>query len=334
VTPEDAAGLGVRYPTAALARGARHGHVESYFVHLTDPARPRALWIRTTIYVGLRDPEVALAEAWAVAFDRHAGHLAVKTSVPFAKARFAAAAIDAEVDGVCLRADRTHGDVASGGRRVAWDLALTARRGGPIALLPYARLYDDDVPTSKITTPVPDLVARGTVVAGGAKWTVDGWPGLLGHNWGRRHPAAYAWGHASAWVEERDFVLEGVTAALGGHGPRVTLLAARHRGSTFRWNGARAAFANDGTFTQRRWHFAARSREASIEGEMWATTEDFVGLHYENPGGAPLACLHAAPARARVHFAVRGRAPLTLHAPAAALELCTSARDHGVRMYV
>src|SRR5438046_2552815 len=116
----DRSHVGVRYTPPAP-----RGHVESYFLKANDPARRRALWLKATIFAPRERPHAnhgagaggrgAIAEAWAVAFDAEAGHVAVKTSVPFDAARFSRAALDVEVDGLHLREDATHGTVASGG---------------------------------------------------------------------------------------------------------------------------------------------------------------------------------------------------------------------------
>ena len=79
--------------TGARYARDRGGHVESYFLKANDPRAPRAIWIKTTIYASARAPSGephALAEAWAIAFDGDRGHIAVKSSIPFDRARFGA----------------------------------------------------------------------------------------------------------------------------------------------------------------------------------------------------------------------------------------------------
>src|SRR5262245_21512279 len=79
-----------RRSRGSMLDGARYegdrGHVESWFVKANDPAGERALWLKWTIFAPKREPKRAIAEAWAVAFVRKGEHVAVKSTVPFARA--------------------------------------------------------------------------------------------------------------------------------------------------------------------------------------------------------------------------------------------------------
>jgi hypothetical protein len=83
-----------------------------------------------------------------------------------------------------------------------------------------------------------------------------------------------------------------------------------------------------------RWRFRGAGEHVRIEGEMWADTEDFVGLFYPNPNGQMTHCLNSKLARARIEVTLRGRAPIVLASDRAALEIGTHDAAHGVRMYV
>ena len=62
------------------------GHVESYFLKANDARGRRAVWLKATIYASELRPAHAVAEAWAIVFDREGKHVAVKESVfPFDK---------------------------------------------------------------------------------------------------------------------------------------------------------------------------------------------------------------------------------------------------------
>jgi hypothetical protein len=336
--------VGVRY--AADGKG----HVESYFLKANDPSRRRALWLKTTIYEtarGAKGPSSAIAEAWAIAFDgeRGSGHVAVKSSVPFARARFDADALDVEVDGVILRPEKTSGAIESGGRSVAWDLSLLGDGNGdanPIIHFPHRNMYETPFPSTKIVSPYPDLRASGSIRVNGETWEVDRWPGLLGHNWAPRHTPLYAWGHCNLWERdgggvEPELVFEGTSAkvALGPLlSPLSTLLCLRWRGVRYDLNSALDLITNRGEISPRRWSFEGKNRHLALRGELWATTDDFVGLFYENPEGPPTHCLNSKLAHARLEIEARGRAPFVVHSRGAALEIGTLDYDHGVRMYV
>ena len=52
---------------------------------------------------------------------------------------------------------------------------------------PYGWLYRSPLPRTKSTSPYPTMRVSGSVVMGGRELTVDGWRGMLGHNWGAEH---------------------------------------------------------------------------------------------------------------------------------------------------
>src|SRR5690242_18538486 len=146
---EPARYFGVRYD-AAKSRG----HVESYFLKANDPSKRRALWLKATIYAGDRPQSRAVAEAWAIAFDAEKGHVAVKSVVPYERARFSRDAIDVELDGCVLTPNSTHGGIATAERRIEWDLGLTAT-GAPLVHFPRAWMYEAPFPSSKLVSPLP-----------------------------------------------------------------------------------------------------------------------------------------------------------------------------------
>jgi hypothetical protein len=197
----------------------------------------------------------------------------------------------------------------------------------------------------------------GTVVVNGETWTLDRWPGLVGHNWGRSHAHLYAWAHCNVWDDAGDeigrrarstptlppseVVFEGTSARvrvgrgkLGVLAPMTTLLCVRHRGVRYDLNGARDLVRNRGQISPRRWSFSGKNELVSIEGELWGENDDFVGLHYANPDGTMTYCLNSKIAHGRVTIAPRGRAPIVLTTRAAALEIGTRDPNHGIRMYV
>jgi len=325
---------GVRYRA-----NAKHGHVESYFLKANDPQSRRALWLKATIYATDRDPTRALAEAWAVAFDGDGEHVAVKTHVPLSTARFDPSRMEIAVDACTLDRRRAVGKIDTAGRSIAWDLALSSN-AAPIVHFPRPWLYEAPFPSSKLVSPMPDLRVSGTLDVNGTRWTIDRWPGLLGHNWGRQHAHLYAWAHCNVWEDgDEDVVFEGLSARvklgkLGVLSPMTTLLCVRHRGVRYDLNGALDLARNRGEITARRWRFRGKNSLVAIEGELWGETDDFVGLFYANPDGAMTHCLNSKIARGEIAITPRGRAPMTLRTRAAALEIGTRDHNHGIRMYV
>jgi hypothetical protein len=337
------------------------GHVESFFLKANEPSGRRAIWVRATVFARPRsadptsEPVPPLASAWAIAFDRERGHVAAKTDVPLAQARFARGAFDVAVDGCELSLGRARGAVETAGRALGWDLVIGPPRCAPIVHLPSPALYRASVPPSKAVTPVADARLEGVFrVRRGAHepeetWDVGGWPAMLGHNWGPGHPHLYAWTHCNTWDDAEDLVFEGASARVRVGpllSPMATVLFVRWRGESFDLNAREVLGTNRGLISLRRWEATSLSpRGPSLKVELSAETDDFVGLHYPNPRGAMTHCLNTKLARARLELSLPAKAgaaggrgaggpTLVAHSRCAALELGTREPRHGVRMYL
>jgi len=325
---------GVRYDETA-----RHGHVESYFLKANDPAGDRALWVRATFYAPIPvpgEPRCAVAETWAVAFDRTHGHVAAKSGLAYERAEFSASDLGITIDGASYSRTAWRGQVATGDRKVGWDLSIVSIAPA-LHHLPQAWMYGAQVPGAKLLSITPDARVTGKVTVGDAVWSVERWPAMIGHNWGARQTSRYAWGHCNAWEGTgTELVFEGVAVRrrVGLLDGTATALFVRHRGERFDWNGALDLTTNHSSTTLRRWTFGGKNRRASIEGELWAATDDFVGLYYPDPGGKRVTCLSSNLAHAEIRFCRRGEAPMDLRSRSAALEIGTRETNHGVRMYL
>ncbi len=325
------------YAGSRFEPSAPRGHVESYFLKANDPSSQRAIWLKWTIFARDRLPRAASADVWAIAFDTKRGHVAVKASVPFESASFATGGMNVVVDGCTLDATSSEGEVASGGRSVGWKLTI-AGRGQALVQYPYRWMYEGPLPTSKTVSPIPDARVSGTIHVNGETWELDAWPAVVGHNWGTGHYQAYAWGHCNAWDDPAlDLMLEGGSGRIK-LGPILmpprTILFVRHRGVSYDLNSVFDLAKNRGEISSRRWKFQGESSLAKIDGEMWADTDDFVGLFYPNPDGKMTYCLNSKLANAKVTFTLSGRAPIVARSHKAAIELGTHDGQHGVRMYV
>jgi hypothetical protein len=331
---------GVRY-----RRGSRHGHVESYFLKANDPEGRRALWLKATIFAPDRAPSHAIAESWAVAFDRAEGHVAVKTSVPYEAARFSKSDLDIAIDGSTYTRSLWRGRVATGERAISFDVAVSGA-SEPVMQLPFGWMYEAPFPKSKFVSLVPDARASGEVVVDGKAWSLEGWPMTIGHNWGREHTPSYAWSHCNVWSsggavgspgEPAQVTFEGLSAriALGPVlSPSSTLLYVREGRDEFKRSGLMGTGGIEGHVTLRRWDFRTTRGKAKLEGEIWAETDDFVGLYYANPDGSMVHCLNTKLASAELCVQLPGRGERLYRTRAAALEIATTHPNHGVRMYV
>jgi len=327
---EGAAGL---WNAVRCREGATKGHVESYFLKLNDGEGKRALWLKATILVH-EGGAPRVAEAWAIAFDRDGRHVAAKQVVPLSQARFGAGGLDIAVAGLRITPGRVSGEVVSHDERIAFDLRFTMD-APPLVPFPSMRMYEARLPSSKLVSPHPNSRFEGTYTASGRTIEVHDWHGMQGHNWGTRHAELYAWSHCNEWDGHDDLVLEGVTARVKVGpvlAPPLTLVCLRHRGVRYDFNTPLALLRARGTIELRRWTFSAKSALATVTGELWADTRDFVGLSYENPDGAITYCLNSKIARGRIRLSVRGKPDVEALTRAAALEIGTKDPEHGVAM--
>jgi hypothetical protein len=311
------------------------GHVESYFVKANDARGRRALWLNATIYASLHRPAHAVAEAWAIVFDREHEHVAVKDTVPIAEASFCSDALNVRVgDRLWLAPTETRGDITQGEHKISWSLRMEGDTR-PLVMLPHPSMYAAPFPKLKLVSPMPDLRFEGTLTVDGRRTKVTAWRGMQGHSWGRGHADLYAWGHCNRWDQSEDVVVEAVSARMKVGPvltPTMTIVRVRHEGHDLPLATPAGLLRNRGEIHARRWFFRARHAGAMVEGDFSAQTEDFAGLYYPDPNGHMTYCLNSKLANGRVRIDLPGREPLELTTRCAALELGTRDPIHGVRM--
>lgn len=327
---------------ARFREGDPAGHMESFFLKANAPEGGRAFWIRFTVFAPAGRARDAVAEVWAIAFDRARGHVAVKETYPVAAADLRRDRFRVAAGRSSLGPGATRGRLEGPAGAIEWDLAFT--EGAPPAhLYPIEAFYDLDVfPRQKYLTPHPDSRFGGRIVAGGETWEVRDWPGMQGHTWGRGHALRYAWAHVNAFRDAPGTWFEGASAKikLGPvPTPFLTLAFLRHAGRDYDFRGARHWINRSAEIGYYRWSFAAENDQARLEARVEARAEDLVGLLYLDPDGGRVHCLNSKIATCRLVLSERagwkiGRTT-TLEAPgAAALELLVREEDHGIAIRV
>lgn len=332
-----------------LERGSARGLYESFFVKANDPAARRALWIRFTFLSPAGRPEEALAETWAILFDRETGrHVAAKQSHPIAASRVSGDPFRVEIADSVLETGHTAGSMESSAGPIRWDLSFST---SSFVHRPYplAAMYEAKLPKHKTITPYPDERFDGWYSVGDARVDVAGWPGFQSHNWGTEHTHLYVWTHCNVlgapgnWFEAAAGRVKLGPAVLPWMGVATVSVAGRrvHFDSAGAVLGVRSTLERAARAGGRGdapgwgWRFGFRRGEAELEGELTGDREDFVGLTYEGPGGgAPTHCLNSKMAHLQLTLREGSAPPVHLESDAAAFEVGTHRSDHGIRMAI
>jgi hypothetical protein len=307
-------------PTAArflaLADGA--GHYESFYLKACHPTEPKAVWIRYTVHV--RPGAAPTGSLWVTLFDD--GPTARKLTVP-------GPAVGAgewiRIGDAVLGPGRASGDFDG----ASWDVRFSSSEA-PLFHLPRDWMYTAKLPRTKLLSPAPAAVFSGAVTVDGLVLPLEGWRGMVGHNWGVQHAERWIWMHGidmdtgdwidaaigrvkigpatTPWVASGGVSVGGERLALGGLGRRPRVEESP--------TGCR---------------FVLPGKDVRVEGDVSAAAGDFVGWVYADPDGGEHHTVNCSVSdmRATVDRPGRPSVPLTVTG-AAAYELGMREQDHGM----
>jgi hypothetical protein len=294
---------------------------ESWYLKASHPTEPLGVWIRYTTHQKPDGPE--RGSLWFTLFGDDPPQAAKVTPGPEALSRG---------NGAFIRigdAEFADGRVTGSALDATWD--LTFEHPEPeLRHLPKGWMYKGPIPRTKLTSPCPAARFSGRVAFGERSVELDGWQGMVGHNWGAEHAERWIWLHGcnfegkgadtwldaaigrikvgpwtTPWIANGVLSLDGKRIPVGGIGKaRATKIDEHpdHAAFTLPWG------------------------EASIRGEVSAPRERFVGWVYADPDGAEHNTVNCS--IASLTLDVGGQ---TLHTPyGAAYELGMRETDHGM----
>lgn len=272
---------GPRFPGVA----AKAGHYESFYLKVCRPGGGQGIWIRHTVHK--RPGAEPNASIWFVLFDREAdGPRATKVTVPAAELS-APAGSWIRVDGAEIGAGRAAGAIETEALAASWELRFSGD-ARPCKYLPADWLYEAPVPRTKFIAPYPNARFDGRLVIDGETIELDGWPGMIGHNWGSEHAERWVWlegtgfegsphtyfdagaarirlgRRTTPWVPSGMLVLDGEAHRLGGLG--------RVRSASIEESPTACSFVLPG-------------KDVVVRGRVSAPRKDFVGWIYADPKG-------------------------------------------------
>jgi hypothetical protein len=283
------------------------GRYESWYLRAVDPHAPRGVWIRHTTLERPGGPPVR--SLWCTVWDAAAGApVTVKATPGDDAARFTL--------------DAVRGSATAGPHHAAWDLTIAAT-ARPLRHLPYEALYAAPLPRTKLESPAPAARCSGRVEAGGRRLELDGWPGMVGHNWGARHAERWVWLHGIGFDDVPDAWLD-LAAGRVRVGPTTTPWIAK---GALHVGGARRTLGG----LRERAAVDARPGEATIvlgdvRIRVTVPREQTVAWVYADPPGGEHHALNCS--IAAIEVSMVGRTLTTTHG--GAYELGVRETDHGI----
>lgn len=307
------------------------GHYESFYIKASRPGGGQSIWIRHTVHQ--RPGQERTAALWVTLFDADAeGPRATKQTVAASELSVPEGAY-VEVAGAVLEPGRARGTAASDALRASWDLSFT-NGGESLRHLPYEFLYRARLPRTKMLSPYPSSLFSGTFEIGDAKLVLDGWPGMIGHNWGAEHADRWVWIQASNLGGNEGDYLD-IAAGRIKIGPMTTPWAANGRlvldGEPYRLGGLDRIYGTEVDETPTSCEFTFPGRGVNVKGRVSAPAKDVVGWVYADPKGPEHNTVNCSIADIELKVERPGERHAHIEVPgAAAYELGMRETDHGI----
>src|SRR3954447_14166495 len=186
------------FPDVARERG----HYESFYLRASHPAEPLGIWIRHTVHK--RPGAAPTGSVWFTLFEP-GGPSASKVTVGEEQ-------LSAPADGYIrigeseLSPGRAEGSAQTNRRSVSWSLTFgdgaTAFRH-----LPREWMYTARLPRTKTLSPYPRTTFSGRVTVDDREIELDGWHGMVGHNWGAEHAERWIWTNGTGFDSDNESYL-------------------------------------------------------------------------------------------------------------------------------
>lgn len=303
------------------------GHYESFYLKATDPTGGRAAWLRHTFHQAPGGQPTG--SIWLTLFDSAAGGpTATKVTYPANEVSAPDGAYVQVGEGV-ISPGRAVGSVDG----AAWDLSFD-EGAEPLRHLDRELLYRSKLPRTKLLSPNPSSSFGGFIELAGQRFELDGWPGMLGHNWGTEHAQGWIWIDAQALGGNAGDYLDvalGRVKVLGRTTPWIANGRIVLDGSPYRIGGIQHAYGTSVEETPTGCEFTLPGKGVNVKGTVSAKPEDFIAWLYADPGGGEHHALNCSVAdiELRVERPSHRHAKFS-HQATAVYELGTSATDHGI----
>ncbi|HTR73322.1 MAG TPA: hypothetical protein VMG80_06975 [Solirubrobacteraceae bacterium] len=211
--------IDLAYPRIPSRSSGAEGY-ESHYLTAVAPGGGRAVWIRYTNDKPAGQP--ARGRLWCTVFDRAAeaplarrttgpgeiavagvGEIAETTPKEIAgsaagEAAGAGRGSWAQIDGATIGPGMASGQLKDIGWELEWHGETPV-----LGYLPKSWLYDRSWPRSNGAALAPTATFAGQLEVAGERIDLNGWRGMVGHNWGADHADRWIWAHVTS-LGERD----------------------------------------------------------------------------------------------------------------------------------
>ncbi len=311
-----------RFPDVAPDRG----HYESFYLRAADPDRPRAVWLRHTVHK--RPHEPAVGSVWLTVFDEDHGDPPAAFKASVANPQPGPGGHGVIIGPSTFTPTAVRGTTAGGEARWALDFHDGAE---PLPHLPSAWMYTAPIPRTKSGSPHPAARISGTVGLHGRALELDGWPGMVGHNWGAEHAERWIWLHGIGFADAPDAWLDLVCGRIKVGGRTTPWVAngalhldgVRHRlAGLGRVRGTRVDEHPTGA------RFVLPGKRMTVQATVAAPAGQTIVWRYADPEGPEHHAAHCSLSRLELTIGPSGRTLRTDHG--AAYELGMRETDHGL----
>jgi len=302
---------------------------ESFFLRAVSPSEPVGAWIRYTVHK--RAGQAPRGSLWCTVFDaaRGAPFMHKHTSATLSAPAGEWIAIGSGEESATLGPWLAEG--GCGGAR--WSLRI--RDAEPeLRHIERSWLYSAPLPRTKLTSPAPAARFDGTIELPDRTLELDGWRGMLGHNWGSEHAERWIWLHGLDFAEDPggwiDLALGRVLVA--GHlTPWVASGAICAGGRRLRLGGLTARGVRVAESPGRCSLTVPGQGGVLLEAHVDSPLSSCAGWRYADPDGGEHDVVNCSVAKLSLNLRPRAEAALTLHSGhGGAYELGMRERDHGV----
>lgn len=256
------------------------GGYESWYLKASHPTEPVGIWIRYTTHQRPGHPEQG--SLWFTLFGPEP-QAAKVTPGPDALSRG---------DGAFIRiADSTfaEGRVIGSALEASWDLTFETDET-ELRHLPRDWMYTAPVPKTKPVSPYPAARFSGEVAFGDRRVQLDGWPGMVGHNWGSQHAERWIWMNGQNFEGRGDDTWLDVVIGRIKLGPWTTPWVANGvlsvEGERHPLGGLERVRSTKVEERPDHCRFMLPGPDLRVEGEIHAPRDRIVGWVYADPDGS------------------------------------------------